>query len=405
MQDTDTASVSPAVFPLGHRGLIIYLAFLSAFVPLTTDLYLPALPTMVQVFNTTPQIANFTLSFFMLFFAVSMLLWGPFTDKYGRKPILYIGLALYLTGCLICIFSISITMLIAGRVLQAIGSGAVQSVSMAIVKDCFEGEQMERVLVWIQTLVILAPMMAPIIGAQLLRLTSWRGLFIFLSGCASLAFCLARCLKETCLTPTAGSAYQSLGRIGYVLSNRGYSILLLIFSMMCMPVMSFLSTSAFIYINLFHLSEQQYSYFFAFNGCFAMLAPIVYMRLLRRLPRNLFIALCFFLVACSGIALLCFGNLNPYLFALLYVPVTFFGSAVRPAGTMLVMNQLDTDNGTVGALFGCVALLFGSLSMFTCSLDWPILTMAVGTISLTTGVLCLTIWIIAGIWKMFRMNV
>ena len=92
------------------------------------------------------------------------------------------------------------------------------------------------------------------------------------------------------------------------------------------------------------------------------------------------------------------------LFALLYAPVTFFGSAVRPAGTMLVMTQLDTDNGTVGALFGCVALLFGSISMLLCSLDWPILTMAVGTISLVTGLLCLAIWLVAGFRKMFRMT-
>ncbi len=403
MQDT-TKPLSPAVFPFGNKGLIVYLAFLSAFVPLTTDLYLPALPSMVQVFSTTPQIANFTLSFFMLFFAVSMLLWGPFTDKYGRKPILYIGLALYLTGCLVCIFSISITMLIAGRILQAIGSGAIQAVSMAIVKDCFQGEQMERVLVWIQTLVILAPMLAPVIGAQLLYLTAWQGLFVFLCGCGGLAAIMALCLKETLQNATEGPALQSLGRIGYVLGHRGYRILLLVFSMMCMPVMSFLSTSSFIYINLFDLSEQQYSCFFAFNGCFAMLAPIAYMRLLRKLPRRPFITLCFCCVACSGAAVLCFGSASPYLFALLYAPVTFFGSAVRPAGTMLVMTQLDTDNGTVGALFGCVALLFGSISMLLCSLDWPILTMAVGTISLVTGLLCLAIWLVAGFRKMFRMT-
>ncbi len=404
MQEPDTKPLPPDVFPLGRKGLIVFLAFLSAFVPLTTDLYLPALPSMVQVFSTTPQIANFTLSFFMLFFAVSMLLWGPFTDKYGRKPILYTGLALYLAGCLICIFSISITMLIIGRVLQAIGSGAIQAVSMAIVKDCFQGEQMERVLVWIQTLVILAPMLAPIIGAQLLRLTSWQGLFVFLGGCGGLATGMAFCLKETLENPTEGPAFQSLGRIGYVLGHRGYRILLLVFSLMCMPVMSFLSTSSFIYINLFQLSEQQYSYFFAFNGCFAMLAPIAYMRILRKIPRRFFITACFSCVACAGAAVLFFGNLSPYLFALLYVPVTFFGSAVRPAGTMLVMTQLDTDNGTVGALFGCVALLFGSFSMLLCSLNWPILTWAVGIISLATGLACLAIWLIASHRKMFRMH-
>lgn len=148
------------------------------------------------------------------------------------------------------------------------------------------------------------------------------------------------------------------------------------FSLIIMPVMSFLSTSSFIYMDLFKLSAQEYSYFFALNGCFAMLAPILYLRVLRKIPRVLFLTICFASVAASGAMILIFGTLSPYAFAFLYIPVTFFGSASRPAGTMLIMNQIDTDNGTVGSLWGCIALLFGSLSMMLCSLDWPNLTMA-----------------------------
>lgn len=273
MMQEENEALRPGVFPLGARGLIAFLAFLSAFVPLSIDLYLPAMPKMVGFFSTTPELTNFTLSFFMLFFAISMLLWGPFTDKYGRKPILYLGLSLYITGSLVCVFSTSIYLLITGRVIQAIGSGAIQAVSMAIVKDNFKGLVMEKVLVWIQTLTILCPMLAPVIGAFLLKFVSWRGLFVVLAFCGILAFTISLFLKETLENPTAGSAFQSLGRIGFVLRNRGYLVLLVIFSLMVMPVMSFLSTSSFIYMNLFNLSAEKYSYFFAFNGCFAMLAP------------------------------------------------------------------------------------------------------------------------------------
>lgn len=160
MMREENEALRPGVFPLGARGLIAFLAFLSAFVPLSIDLYLPAMPKMVGFFSTTPELTNFTLSFFMLFFAISMLLWGPFTDKYGRKPILYLGLSLYITGSLVCVFSTSIYLLISGRVIQAIGSGAIQAVSMAIVKDNFKGLVMEKVLVWIQTLTILCPQLA-----------------------------------------------------------------------------------------------------------------------------------------------------------------------------------------------------------------------------------------------------
>lgn len=93
------------VFPFGSKGLIAFLAFLNAFVPLSIDLYLPAMPTMAEYFSATPELTNFTLSFFMLFFAISMLLWGPFTDKFGRKPILYIGIVLYILGSLTCVLS------------------------------------------------------------------------------------------------------------------------------------------------------------------------------------------------------------------------------------------------------------------------------------------------------------
>lgn len=144
---------------------------------------------------------------------------------------------------------------------------------MAIVKDNFKGLVMEKVLVWIQTLTILCPMLAPVIGAFLLKFVSWRGLFVVLAFCGILAFTISLFLKETLENPTAGSAFQSLGRIGFVLRNRGYLVLLVIFSLMVMPVMSFLSTSSFIYMNLFTCRPRNNSYFFAFNGCFAMLAP------------------------------------------------------------------------------------------------------------------------------------
>ncbi len=402
MIQEDNETSATGVFPLGQRGLIAFLAFLNSFIPLSIDLYLPAMPTMVDYFDTTPEMTNFTLSLFMLFFAVSMLLWGPFTDKFGRKPILYLGLTFYIVGSLVCIFSPNIYLLITGRVIQAVGSGAIQAVSMAIVKDNFRGLVMERVLVWIQTLVILCPMLAPVLGAFLLKFVSWRGLFVVLTLCGVLGFIFSLLLKETLTQATEGSAFRSLARIGVVLGNRGYLILLVIFSLMVMPVMSFLSTSSFIYMDLFKLSAQEYSYFFAFNGGFAMLAPILYIHVLRRLPRLLFLTICFVCVAVSGVLILAFGAVNPYAFALLYVPVTFFGSACRPAGTMLIMNQMDTDNGTVGSLWGCVALLFGSFSMMLCSLDWPNLTMAVGTISLGAGTLCALLWRWAVSRKMFR---
>jgi DHA1 family bicyclomycin/chloramphenicol resistance-like MFS transporter len=392
---------SSTFFIFGSKGLIIFLALLNSFVPISIDLYLPALPRMVTFFETTETAVNLTLSLFMLCFALSMLVWGPLSDKLGRKSILFAGLAFYELGSLACVFAESIEMLIMGRVIQAIGCGAVQSVSMAIVKDIFTGRTMENVLVWIQMMTLICPMAAPVLGAFLLQFISWRGLFwiLLIGGALGTAFALA--LKETLKNPTQTSVLRSFSRIIIVLRHRGLRSLLLLFSFTAMPFMAYLGTSAFIYENMFQTSTQTYSYFFALNACFSMLGPILYIRILRELPRMFFLSACFFIIAASGLLLLLFGESGPFIFAILFIPVTVMGSASRPIGTMLVMTQLDTDNGTVVSLMSCSTLFLGSMSMLFCA-GWENQVSAVGTVCLGIGGLCFFLWIYINKRVVFR---
>jgi DHA1 family bicyclomycin/chloramphenicol resistance-like MFS transporter len=104
---------------LGNKGFIVFIAFLGAFVPLSTDAYLPALPQMVQHLNTTASMINLTLVLFFIFYAVGILFWGPLSDKYGRKPILMIGMVLYTGASILCIFAPNVQLLIVYRILQS----------------------------------------------------------------------------------------------------------------------------------------------------------------------------------------------------------------------------------------------------------------------------------------------
>lgn len=391
------------VFFFGHKALVVYLAFLNAFVPLSIDLYLPALPDMTGIFAVSRQTINLTLSMFMLCFAMSMLFWGPFSDRYGRKKVLSIGLIVYVAASFFCAEASSIQQLILGRVLQAAGCGAVQSVSMAIVKDTFRGRTMENVLVWIQTMTILCPMLAPMFGAFLLHYVSWRGLFWLLlaGGVAGLLVSIA--LKETLTERSlASSPLRSLGRILVVLQDKGLRSLLFLFSFMAMPIMGYISISAFIYMTFFQTSSEAFSYFFAANACASLLGPVLYMRILRELPRVFFVSLCFSAMACGGLLLLFFGHSSPFFFALLFAPVTFFGSAMRPVGAVLIMSQLDTDNGTVASLMGSSTLFFGSMSMLFCSLNWDNPVTPLGIICLAVGLFCLFLWRRANVLKIYR---
>jgi DHA1 family bicyclomycin/chloramphenicol resistance-like MFS transporter len=399
----NTQPLRSDIFLFGEKSLIVFLAFLNAFVPVSTDLYLPALPGMAQRFGASDSAAKLTLSLFMLAFALSMLLWGPLSDKYGRKKILSLGLLLYVIASLGCALSQSMEFLIAARILQAICCGAISSVSMAIVKDVFrEGRIMENVLVWIQSMTIICPLVAPVLGAFLLRYFSWRGLFILLMAGGVIGFLGVFALKETLADKLQTSPLRSLGRIGFVLRDRGFRSLLLVFSLTAMPFMSYLGASAFIYQGMFGESSQTYSYFFALNACFLLSGPLIYARLLRRMPRSLFLYLSFAAITCSGILLCLYGDIAPWYFTVLFIPVTFTGSAIRPTGAVLMMSQLDSDNGTVVGLMSCTALLCGSIAMLICSLDWQNLVLAVGLICAVCGAICLLMWWRADSQRIYR---
>ncbi|CAK7056152.1 MAG: Multidrug resistance protein MdtL [Desulfovibrio sp.] len=390
------------VFRFGRKKLIIFLAALNAFVPLSIDLYLPALPHMTEALVSSEAKAQLTLSFFMLFFALSMLVWGPLSDRLGRKKILTSGLVLYIVSSLLCALAPNMTTLIIGRVLQAIGCGAISSVSMAIVKDTFKGRIMENVLVWIQTMTILCPMVAPLLGAVLLKFTSWRGLFWLLlaAGAVGLAFSLA--LRETLHEKSATPPWLFATRIAFVLRDKGFRSLLLLFSITAMPFMAYLATSAFIYDSVFNVSTDAYSLFFAANAAASMLGPVAYIRIFRTAPRVPFLAVCFGVTVVCGVALLVFGSSGPFIFAGIFLPITFFGSAIRPVGAVLMMSQLDSDNGTVASLMGSCALLCGSAAMLICSLNWPSPVMALGAVCVGASATAFFLWFHVNRKKLYR---
>ena len=271
--DTDCTLDSCPAYGLGRKALIVYLAFLSAFTPLSTDLFLPALPIMAEYFQATPGLTNLTLMGFMFFFALSMLVWGPLSDKYGRRPVILAGLTLYLLSSVMCALSSDIWMLIGGRVIQATGSGAVSAVAMAITKDVFRGRTMENVLTTIQTMMLIAPMIAPVLGGFLLALSSWRGIFWAFVICGVVAWLGLLPLRESLERPTEGPALKSLGRIAFVLGHGRFSALLAVFSVASMPIMVFLATSAYVYQRSFGVSPQMYSAFFCANALASVLGP------------------------------------------------------------------------------------------------------------------------------------
>lgn len=271
--------------PRQSRWLVAYLAFLSAFAPLSTDMYLPALPHMTQALQTTDALSSLSISCFLLLFGASMLFWGPLSDKYGRKAVLTRAPCSMWSPACSWPWPSPSGPCCSGAPCQAIGSGGISAMALAIVKDVLRGRAMEKVITWIQTITILAPMLAPVIGGALLAVTDWRGIFACLLLCGLLAGAGTLLLRETMHHPVQGNAFRTLGRLLVVLRHRGFRCLLLLFSATSMPFMAYLALSSYIFQGLFGLSPQAYSLFFAFNAGMSMLGPLAHERFFRTAPR------------------------------------------------------------------------------------------------------------------------
>ena len=377
-----------------RKGALAFLALISAFPPLSTILYLPALPQMVEALDTTQASVNLTLSMFFLFYSVGLLFWGPLSEKFGRKPILLSGLTIYVFASVFCAFSQHVEQLIAGRIIQALGGSAGTVVATAMVKDLYSGHEREKVMATIMSMVIIAPIVAPVLGALLLKYTSWRTIFLMLAAIGATAVLSGMIFRETLSEKFTGSVIGSWCRLLVVLKNLGFSSLLLIFSLAPIALMAFLASASYIYIDGFGLTEGQFGLFFAFNATCAMVGPTIYMRMRRYIDPKLIITGCFVLIAVCGVVVSVFGHMSPWLFALSMGPVTIAVITVRVPGTHLMLEQQEEDSGSASALINFFAMFMGSIGMQLVTL-WPgALITNLGHIQIGVGIVCCILWLL-----------
>lgn len=377
---------------LGKKGLIALLALLSAFVPLSMDLYLPALPGMATFFGVPVSLVNLTLILFFVFFAAGILVWGPLSDKYGRRPILLVGLTIYVIASVLCACSTDIYQLIAFRVLQAIGASASSAVATAIVKDVYHSREREWILAIVQSMVMISPAIAPVLGAFLLSFTSWRGVFWALTVIGSVALTGSLAYQETIARRSAVTIPQSLGRLGVVLKNPGFFALLALFSMTSISTMAYVASSSYIFQEEFGTSAQAYSYYFAINGIGLLLGPMLYVRLSARFDRDAIVRACFAAIALSGILVFFLGSLGPLAFTLCIMPAIVAGVCSRPPGTNLMLEQQKEDTGSASSLMGCTMTVMGTIGMLLISFDFGGIIPTLGIIITATGLMASAGW-------------
>ena len=211
--------------------LVIVLALISGLGPISIHVVVPILPSIKTAFAASNTVTQFTLTLGVVTMALATIGFGPAADRYGRKPVAFFGLILFILGSGICVWSPNIEVLIAGRIIQAVGGAAGIVVSRAIIRDMFSREETARVLGQVMSIVVLAPVLAPVIGGFIVEFAGWRYVFILAGGMGVLALLVALpALRET-HTPSVETnlftqmlrAYPSLLRTPAFIAYAGYA--------------------------------------------------------------------------------------------------------------------------------------------------------------------------------------
>ncbi len=290
---------------------------------------------------------------------------------------------------ILCGIAVNAYEIIIFRVLQAIGGGVATTVATAVIKDVFVGRKQETTLAIVQSMVVISPAIAPVIGSLLLTFISWRGIF-FAQALLGLSVIYGSIIfKETHQAETGNtSILKSFGRLGSLLLNPGFSALLITFSLMSIVSLSYISSSSYIFQDTFHLSSRMFSLFFSFNAIGMLLGPLVYIPLSKYNDRFKIVYTSFGISIVAGILVLIFGQMSPIAFALTQFPATLASSAVRPPGTYLILKQEENDNGSASALYSAGGTIFGSLGMVIVSLAEATPIAAIAWINIIIGASC-----------------
>jgi DHA1 family bicyclomycin/chloramphenicol resistance-like MFS transporter len=382
---------------LGKAGLVIFLGAISAFPALSTDMYLPALPDMTAYFGVPEYQTNLTLILFFIFYAAALLLWGPFSDRFGRRPVLLLGMTAYALAGLACALSQSIFQLMTFRVLQAIGAAAASTVATAIVKDTYEGRRRETTLAVVQSMTVFAPLIAPILGGQILRFTSWRGVFVFQASWGLLMLIGSVLYRETLREKLVGKALASLKRLGVVLQNRHFVLMLITFTSVTITTMAFVAASSYIYQVTFGTSEQTFSFFFAMVGGSVALGPPLFLLLSRWLERTTIITVCLLTVLIGGVLVMILGPRGPWAFILPLMPTAISRSCMRPPATYLMLAQHEADAGSMSGIILSAHMILGSVITVIVSLDIWNRVELVGALTAGLALLSVVLWLLFGL--------
>jgi DHA1 family bicyclomycin/chloramphenicol resistance-like MFS transporter len=348
--------------------LVLILGALSSFGPLSIDMYLPSLPEAAHTFHTAEANVQLTLTSCLIGLAVGQLIVGPMSDAWGRKRPLTIGLVAYALASLACAFAPDVYSMTAVRLIQGLAGGAGLVISRAMVRDLYSGDRLAKFFSLLMLINGLAPILAPVIGGQLTRFMSWRGVFVVLT-LIGVALLLAALLGlEESLPREArhtGGLSSTLRTFGVLIRDRRFMGFILTGGFAFAAMFCYISGSPFVLEDIHGLSKQTFGIVFGANALGIMIVGHFGGRLVGRVAPERLLGAGLAMSMTGGVILVVvtavFRGALPGTLLGLFLVVSSIG-LIMPQVTALALSGYEPSvAGAASAMIGTGQYLFGAL--------------------------------------------
>ena len=390
------------MMPARRTETIVILGALTAFAPMSIDMYLPAFPALQEAFGTGPGPIQLTLAAFFVSFACGQMFYGPLADRFGRKPPLYAGLLLFIASSIGCAFVPSVEAMLALRFLQGLGACAGVVIARAVVSDLFAGREAARVYSLLMLVMGAAPVLAPLIGSYLVVWSSWPTIFglLALFGLLCLTAVVLRLPETHAPQPHRPLAFSALAAdMRLLLADRRFMGLVLAGAFSIGGMFVYIAGSPFVFIELFGLSPEAYGWLFGVNALGIIGGSQVNARLVGRFGPERLLTIATTAQLIVGVVLLAcaitgFGGM----FGII-VPQWLFLACVgftMPNAVALAMEphreRAGTASATLGTIqFGLAAVASSLIGAFHG--DSPLPTVVIMALFALAGLSCLRVFV------------
>lgn len=341
-------------------SFILILSALMAFTSLSTDIYLPAMPVMAKDLHGD---AELTITGFLIGFCIAQLIWGPVSDHFGRRLPLFAGMVLFIVGSVGCALSENIGQIVFWRVFQALGACTGPMIGRAMIRDLFSRTRAAQMLSTLMIIMAIAPIAGPLLGGQMIKITSWHSIFWLLTVIGTLMMISLIWLPETLPEEKREKASLAGAFRNYytLLSNARYMRFTLCLTFYYIAAYAFITGSPFVYISYFGVDPQHYGWLFAVNIVGLMAVSVVNRRLVHRYPLETLLKCAVTVAALAALVLALGVRMHTGGVVLIVVTVFIFFSmngVIAATSAAAALDAVPNVAGSASALMG--SLQYGS---------------------------------------------